>query len=175
MQSEPENFQPIEMLRILAKNDVAYVLIGGLAAVLHGSPTFTNDADVCPSRNVENLHRLARALREMGARIRIPSEPNGLQFACDAEMIAHVKMLNMQTDFGWLDVSIEPGGFELGYEQLRPHALIYPVEDFEVPVAALRDIIASKETANRAKDKAALPYLYALEDELAAQERGEER
>src|SRR6516165_2178442 len=57
VQSEPENFQPIEMLRILAKNDVAYVLIGGLAAVLHGSPTFTNDADVCPSRNVENLHR----------------------------------------------------------------------------------------------------------------------
>lgn len=162
------------MLRILARHDVAYVLIGGLAAVLHGSPTFTNDADVCPSRSAENLHQLARALREMGARIRTASEPEGLQVACDAEMLARVKMLNMQTDFGWMDVSFEPGGFELGYEQLRRHAVIYPVEDFEVPVAALRDIIASKEAANRLKDQAALPHLYALEDEIAAQERGEQ-
>ena len=34
----------------------------------------------------------------------------------------------------------------------------------------LNDVIRSKETANRAKDRAALPHLYALEDELAARD-----
>ena len=159
------------MLRTLARHGVEYVVIGGLAAVLHGSPTFTNDADICPARTHENLERLALALCDMHARIRTDAEPDGLAFACNAEFLGRMKMMNTQTDFGWFDVSFEPGAFEGGYEQLRPQAVDYPVDDFIVPVAALRDVIQSKEAANRTKDQAALPYLYALEDEIAAQER----
>ena len=163
------------MLRTLARYEVEYVLIGGMAAVLHGSPTFTNDADICPRRRRPNLERLASALRDMDARIRTDAEPNGLPFACDAEFLERMNMVNMQTKYGWFDISFEPGAFEQGYEQLIPNAVIYPVEDFSVPVASLRDIITSKEAANRTKDQAALPHLYALEDELAAIEREENR
>ena len=159
------------MLRTLSRHDVEYVLIGGLAAVLHGSPTFTNDADICPRRLHENLERLAAALRDMNPRIRTDAEPDGLVFACDAELLARMKMVNLQTDFGWFDISFEPGGFEHGYEQLAPAAVEYAVEDFTVRVAALRDVIRSKEAANRPKDQAMLPHLYALEDEIAAIER----
>lgn len=159
------------MLRVLAQHNVEYVLIGGLAAVLHGSPTFTNDADICPRRDRPNLERLAAALTEMHARIRTDAEPDGLVFACDAEFLARMKMVNMQTEYGWFDVSFEPGGFERGYDELAPNAVEYPVEDFSVKVASLHDVIRSKEAANRDKDRAALPYLYALEDEIAAAER----
>ena len=163
------------MLRALAHRRVDYVLIGGLAAVLHGSPTFTNDADICPRRTRDNLERLATALRDMSAKIRTDAEPEGLAFACDAPFLERMKMVNLQTTYGWFDISFEPGGFPGGYEELVQHAIEYPVDDFVVLVASLHDVIASKEAANRTKDQAVLPYLYALEDEIAALEREQHR
>ena len=84
-----------------------------------------------------------------------------------------MKMVNLQTDFGWFDIAFEPGGFDGGFDALAPNAVELPVEDFTVRVASLHDVIASKEAANRTKDQAMLPHLDALEDELAARERGE--
>ncbi len=74
---------------------------------------------------------------------------------------------------GDFDISFEPEAraFAGGYDESRPHAVAYPVEAFTAYVAAPRDIIASKEAANRAKDQAAPPHLYTLEDEIAAIER----
>ena len=171
MPRDVTRFQPIEALRTLASHQVAYVVIGGLAAALHGSPANTNDTDICPEGSPENLDRLAAALREMDARIRTDAEPDGLPLACDATFLARMKMVNVDTKYGWFDISFEPGGFPEGYSSLVPHAVRFPVEGFEVLVASLRDVIASKEAANRPKDHATLPYLYALEDEIAAQER----
>jgi hypothetical protein len=65
-----------------------------------------------------------------------------------------------------LDLSIRPAGFG-GYEDLIEHAVAFDVGGFVVQVAGLDDIIQSKETADRAKDRAALPQLYALRDEIA--------
>jgi hypothetical protein len=158
------------MFTTLARHNVEYVLIGGLAANLHGSPLVTNDADITPLRTPDNLQRLAEALRELNARIRTTAEPDGLPFACDAEMFERTKMVNMHTNAGDFDISFEPAAFN-GYDELASHAVETVVFGVLVKVAALRDIIRSKETANRAKDQAALPVLYALEDEIAAQER----
>jgi hypothetical protein len=167
----PEPLDPETLFRALAEHKVEYVLIGGLAANLYGSPLVTNDADICPSSARDNLERLAAALRDLDARIRTSAEPEGLEFARDAESLEHMRMVNMQTRAGDFDISFEPGGFARGYDELVEHAVDFTVFGVRVPVAALRDIIASKEAANRAKDQAALPHLYALEDELAAIER----
>ena len=83
---------PERLFAVLARHAVDYVLIGGLAAVLHGSALVTNDADICPNRDPENLARLADALRELDARVRTPSEPGGVAFACDAELLARMQM-----------------------------------------------------------------------------------
>jgi hypothetical protein len=56
---------------------VRYVLIGGQAAILHGSPLTTEDVDITPQGDAENLLRLAGALTELEARIRVTSEPEG--------------------------------------------------------------------------------------------------
>lgn len=61
------------------------MLVGGLAATLHGSPVTTQDADICPERTPENLERLAAAMRELRARIRTEGVEDGLPFACDAK------------------------------------------------------------------------------------------
>lgn len=160
------------MFRALARARVEYVLIGGLAAVLHGAPIITQDADICPRRTPENARRLATALRAMRARVRTVTEPDGLDFACDAAFLDRMKMVNLATRFGDFDISFEPGGFTGGYDDLVSQATTFNIEGIPVKAAALSDIISSKQAADRPKDHAALPVLYALEDEIAAREAG---
>ena len=75
-------------------------------------------------------------------------------------------MLKLTTDFGDFDLAFRPAGFG-GYDDLIEHALEYDLDGVVVVVAGLDDVIRSKEAANRGKDRAALPQLYALRDEIA--------
>lgn len=154
-------FQPEEILRALERHGVRYVLIGGLAATLHGSPLRTGDADICPARDLDNLERLGLALGSMQARIRAADAPDGLPFACDARLLAQVELLNLTTAFGDLDIAFLPTGTQ-GYEDLVQHVDQYDLEGLIVPVARLEDLIRSKLAAGRAKDQAALPTLRTL-------------
>ena len=154
-------FQPEEMLRALERHGVRYILIGGLAATLHGSPLRTGDADICPARDPDNLARLARALIEMQARIRAADAPEDLPFACDARFLAQVELLNLSTAYGDLDLSFIPTGTG-GYEELVKQAEQYDLDGLIVPVASLEDVIRSKRAAGREKDRAALPTLETL-------------
>jgi hypothetical protein len=151
-----------EIFAALGRHQVHYVVIGGLGAVLHGSPLLTRDADICPGRDRDNLERLAAALREIGARIRTRDVEGGLRFACDAAFLSKIEVaLNLVTDFGDLDLSFLPAGTQ-GFSELAPRAVGMPVAGCVVQVAALEDIIRSKEAANRPKDRAALPTLRLL-------------
>src|SRR5438477_4105058 len=105
------------MFACLHRHDVRFVLIGGLAATLHGSPLPTLDVDICPALDPENLRRLAAALEEMDARIRTPDAPEGVRFPHDAAFLANVQMLNLTTLFGDLDLSFRPSGTD-GYADL---------------------------------------------------------
>ncbi len=78
-----------EIFACLDRHSVRYVLIGGLAAVLHGSPLTTLDADICPDREAGNLERLAAALQEMDARIRTPDSETGVPFPRAAGFLAN--------------------------------------------------------------------------------------
>jgi hypothetical protein len=159
-------FDPIGALRVLAAHDVRFVVIGGYATVLHGSALFTYDADVCPARDSDNLTHLCAALEEMDARLRAIDEPDGVPFSCSDQFLAQMTMLNLTTRFGDFDLSFRPAGVG-GYEALVERAVDFDVGGLVVSVAGLDDIIHSKETADRAKDRAALPQLYALRDEIA--------
>ena len=165
----PNPLQPEELLGALGRHGVDYVLIGGLAASLHGSSALTNDADICPDPGTSNLDRLATALRDMDARIRTDAEPDGLPFACDAEFLRRTRLANLTTRFGDFDIAFEPAGTG-GYQDLVARAVDFDIDGVTVRVAALSDIIRSKEAANRPKDHATLPILYALQDEIAERE-----
>jgi hypothetical protein len=163
-------FEPSLILATLAEHRVEFVVVGGIAAILHGAPTVTSDADVCPSRDPKNLERLCAALEAMDARIRTVDSPNGHPFACDAALLSRVKMLNLITRFGTFDLTFDPAGFP-DYELLASRATEMSIDGHGVLVAALDDVIRSKELANRPKDHATLPILYALRDEIARRER----
>lgn len=154
-----------EMFACLDRHGVEYVLIGGLAAVLHGSPLPTVDADICPSAEHDNLVRLATALEELDARIRTPDTPEGVRFPRHATFLSGVALLNLVTRVGDLDLSFTPAG-TTGYADLAARAMKVPIHGVAVPVAALEDVIRSKEAAGRPKDVRALPTLRQLLDEI---------
>lgn len=157
--------QAEELFALLDRHGVEYVLIGGLAAVLHGSPLPTLDADICPSSDQANLERLASALREVDARLRTPDSPNGVAFPCDASFLGGVELLNLVTSLGDLDLSFKPSG-TTGFSDIARKAVTLEVRGVRVRVAALEDVIRSKEAAGRPKDQRSLPVLRQLLEEI---------
>ena len=160
------NFDPIAICRILNEERVDYVVVGGFASVILGSPLPTEDIDVLPDRSVENLIRLAAALKRLNARIRTESE--AVPALLDAEFLANMPfMLNLVTDFGIIDLTFEPSGPARGFADWNADASSEMVADgLVIRVASLDDIIASKRAADREKDRRALPYLESLRDIL---------
>lgn len=160
------SFDPERVLEVLGRHGVEFVLIGGLAAVAHGSPLPTTDVDVTPDRDAANLERLAGALRELEARIRT-ADPDGVVFPIDgAFLAAQPRMLNLTTSAGDLDLTFVPAGFDGGFDQLEAESdLVELVEGLMTRVARLPAIIRSKEAADREKDRRAMPYLLALLEE----------
>jgi hypothetical protein len=163
------DFDPERLLAALAAADVRFVLIGGMAAILHGDVGVTVDLDVVPEREPENLERLALALRALGARIRTQGEPEGLAFDCSSaflRLLAPDAILNLTTRSGDLDLTFRPSGTH-GYADLRREAVeIEAADGLRILVASLADVIRSKEAANREKDRLALPRLRRLLDRI---------
>ncbi len=154
-------FDPRAVFDALDRHGVRYVLIGGMAAILHGAPHVTTDVDVVPQDARENLERLSEVLQELHARIRVPGEPNGVPFDHSSESLARVRVWNLQTDVGDLDITFEPSGTR-GFEDLRRDAIVMHLRSGAVTVASLADVVRSKEAADRPRDRAALPGLRAL-------------
>ena len=161
----PAPLDPGCIFRVLAEYEVEYVLVGGLAGVLHGSTAMTNDANIVPANDSENLVRLSAALSDLDARLRVLDDPDGVPFDPHPSLLKSMAMLNMTTRCGDLDLTFTPAALE-DYDELLANSEAFELDGHRVNVAALADIIRSKESADRPKDHATLPILRALQDEL---------
>jgi hypothetical protein len=151
-------FRPEEIFRVLSEHGVRFVLIGGYAALLHGSPYATFDVDVVPAEDRANLAALSRALKEMHAKVWTQDAPGGLAFDHTAETLSMGRIWNLITDHGRLDITFEPSG-TAGYDDLRRDAVSLTVLGQQVDVASLADVVRSKQAADRQKDELVLPVL----------------
>ncbi len=157
------SFEPEAIFATLNDHGVEYVVIGGIAATLRGSPLRTGDANICPAAGRENLARLGPALRGLEARIRL-DDGTSLDAPLDARMLAGATTWTLTTAKGDLDIAFQPAG-TTGYDDLVVAAERYELEGgVLVTVASLADVIRSKEAANRPKDREALPVLRELLD-----------
>jgi hypothetical protein len=159
-------FRPERILEVLAARHVDYVMIGGFAAAIHGSDVVTGDLDITPATGDGNLERLSLALDDLDARVRTDDTPDGLPFAHDPTSLARGTVWNLVTNAGDLDLAMMPSGTQ-GYDDLRRDATAMVVVGVPTRVAALADIIRSKEAAGREKDRAVLPMLRRLQNEIA--------
>lgn len=152
------------ILDTIGRHEVEYIVIGGFAAELHqvAIPP-TRDVDVTPSPTEENLERLARALRELNARFRVPGgPPEGVEVpdGITASWLTNMVTVTLVTDAGALDIALQPDG-TTGYDDLARSVTMIAHEGLDVPVAGLADVIRSKEAAGREKDLLVLPALRA--------------
>lgn len=151
-------FAPEAMLAVLNEHGVRLVLVGGFAAVIHGSPYVTTDIDIVPERSEANLERLSSALAALHARVWTSAEPEGIPLGHDAASLGRVNVWNLVTEHGRLDITFVPSGTS-GYEDLARDARHLVILGVEVDVASLSDVVRSKEAAGREKDRLVLPVL----------------
>ena len=156
-------FDPVGLLRVLDEHNVAHVVIGGIAAATHGSPSVTGDLDICYQRTPENLEALAAALRELDARLR--GAPDDVGFLLDGPTLAAGDHFTFTTRLGDFDCMATPAGIA-GYDELIPNAVIFDVDGLSAPFASIEDLIRMKRAAGRAKDRVEVEILGALRDEL---------
>jgi hypothetical protein len=147
------------IIAVLNEHGVDYVVIGAFAAHASGAPIPpTLDIDFTPSSSPENLRRIADALRELGARLRVASIPEGVPFDPAPQLIVQMAMLNLTCRYGDFDLAFHPSGTG-GFEDLTVHATAVLIGDTRARVASLADVIRSKRAAARPKDLRVLPTL----------------
>ena len=155
-------FDPLRALRVLLDHGVRFVLIGGLAGRVLGSPSVTNDLDICYARDRPNLGSLAEALVELGARLR--GSPVDVPFLLDAQSLANGMNFSFATDAGALDCLGLPAGVA-GYDELARGAEALDLDGTAVLVCSLDDLIRMKLAAARRKDLIEAEVLGALREE----------
>ncbi len=156
-------FDPLLVLRILVEHGVRFVLIGGFAAAIRGSPVITGDVDICYARDDENLERLAAALEELGATLR--GAPSDVPFQLDARTLREGEHFTFATKAGALDCLGTPAGTD-GFADLDASATDEDLDGLVVRVASVDDLIRMKRAAGRPQDLIAAEWLAALRDEL---------
>jgi hypothetical protein len=162
-------FDAGELVRILQRHEVDFVIIGGIAGQLWGSPTITQDLDICYAREQTNLEHLAAALRELNAKLRGVKED--VPFRLDARTLFNGDSFTFITDFGAFDCLATPSGTS-GYNDLKQGAEAMPVGGGrKVWVCSIDDLIRMKRAAGRRKDQLELEHLGALRDERSQRRR----
>lgn len=164
-------FDPQAILHALDRNGVEYILVGGLGARAHGALRPTSDIDCVPDGGTSNLDRLAQALTQLGARLRVggmtDEEARQLPVQLDATTLRSFGSSTWMTDAGPIDLLRElrdRSGRDVPFDELRIRSVDQEIAGVVVHVAGLEDIIYSKEHADRPKDREALPELRRIRD-----------
>jgi predicted nucleotidyltransferase len=156
---ELPDFSPKALLQRLVDGGVDFVIVGGVAAVAHGSVTFTQDLDISYAPDDENVDRLGRVLVDLGARLR--GVTDDVPFVPDGRTLRRTRLLTLDTALGQIDLLAQPDGAPL-YGRLRDRAVVQDVAGVQVRVASLDDLIAMKKAAGRPKDLVAVEELEAI-------------
>jgi hypothetical protein len=151
-----------ERLAALARREVQFVVIGGMAAQLHGVSRSARDLEICPAWRLENFRRLVTALETVEARLK----PD-LEVRPSVELLRETPVTRWRTPPGDLDVHLACSGkygVPVGFSELAPRALELVVAGAVVLVAPLEDLISAMEYTNRdlEDDREALRQLRAL-------------
>jgi hypothetical protein len=152
----------------LADAGVDFVVIGGVAAQVHGSSRITFDLDIAYDRADENLAKLVRVLVQLDAKLR--GAPPDVPFILDEKTLKAGGNFTFTTAYGPLDILAYPAGAR-PYERLRADALVREIEGRTIRFSSPDDLIAMKKAAAREKDLGDMRELQALADEIGRRER----
>ena len=147
------------LLQQLTDNQVAFIIIGGVAAVIHGSSRLTQDLDVVYQRTPENLARLVQALADHSPYLR--GAPPGLPFRWSPMTLRMGLNFTLETNLGAIDLLGEiPGGGN--YADLLAHSFETEIFGLRCRCLDLPALIRAKRAAGRPKDLEAIAELESI-------------
>lgn len=150
------------LLSALNREGVMFVIIGGVAATLHGSARLTNDLDIAYERSAVNYERLVRAVAEYKPYLR--GAPAGLPFQFDSETLRRGLNFTLRTDVGDLDLFGEVTGIGQ-YNAVVANSVEVALFGSTYRFINLEALIQAKRAAGRPKDLEVLAELEAIREE----------
>ncbi len=150
-----------KLLKLLLENDIDFVLIGGFAAVVHGSTLVTQDLDICSSMSVENIEKLRSILKDYNPVHRMNRAAN-LSFTDHPESLEGINNIYLDTDLGILDIlsATEPAG---DFQTIKKNSIQIEIYGHICNVISIDDLIKVKSSMNRAKDIQAVQELVQIQ------------
>lgn len=148
-----------QLLQFLLENKLDFVLVGGLAGVVHGSAQVTQDLDICLLAKASVVEELRRILAPLHPMHRMT--PQRLSFLTEPRDISSIKNIYLDTDLGPLDILSDIKGVG-DFERVKSKAISAHIFGFSCNVISLDDLIITKQAMGRTRDKAALVELLAI-------------
>jgi predicted nucleotidyltransferase len=145
------------LLKRLLDHNVDFVLAGGLACVVHGSPLVTQDVDICVFFDDLQIAKLREALKDLDPKFRM--NPNFKpSFLDHPKRSNELKNIYLETSLGILDMmsELQPIG---DFQAVSRRAVTVRLYGHDCKVVSLEDLISIKEMMSRPKDKEALLHL----------------
>ena len=147
--NKPNSFDACRLITVLASNNIEFIIIGGIAGILHGISRPTFDVDVIYRRTPENLQRIVDALAPLKPYLR--GAPEGLPFYFDFETLSRGLNFTLTTTEGPIDfLGSVPGAQD--YEALLPETLSMEICGIQAKVANIDSLINMKRMVGRPKD-----------------------
>jgi predicted nucleotidyltransferase len=152
-------FRPTALLDALNRHRVDFVVIGGVAAITHGSSRLTQDLDITYATDEANLKALGDTLLELKARLREVDED--VPLVPDQRTLKRTTILTLDTSAGPLDLLTQPPGAP-PYEQLRRDATRVTLDSASFLIASIDHLVAMKIEAGRPRDLGDIDELNAI-------------
>ena len=150
------------VFRALVPAEVRFIVIGGIAAILHGTARITYDVDAVYARERENIRRLVAALKPFSPYLR--GAPKSLPFSWDEQTVRNGLNFTLETTIGDVDLLGEVAGGG-SYDDLLSHSQEGMAFGFPCRVVTLEKLIVLKRAAGRPKDLEPIAELQALLEE----------
>lgn len=153
-----------KLLKNLLENKIDFVLIGGFAAVVHGSTLVTQDVDICMSISDDSINKLRLALKDVNPWHRM-NRKSKLSFLEHPSRVDNLNNIYLQTDLGVLDILSEtrPAG---DFEEIKEKSIEIPLYGYKCRVISIDDLILVKESMKRPKDIQAVLELKKVREQL---------
>jgi hypothetical protein len=149
-----------DLLARLLASKVEFVVVGGFAAVMHGSTLVTQDVDICCRFNEENLMKIQAAVADLHPVHR--SRPD-LPLHLTPEQCASLRNVYLKTDAGALDCLSEVLGVG-SYEEVLKNSVVAELVFGDCRVLDLEALIRAKEAMGRDHDRITVKQLKAIQE-----------
>jgi hypothetical protein len=153
----------LDLLERLNRYAVEYVLVGGVAAVVHGSQLVTRDVDICAPLDAPNLAKIVASLSDLQAKFRMTQDRRPLPM--ESEKLVGFKNLYLETNLGQLDVLSEIAGVG-DYAAVSLHSIRLDLGGVICRILDLDTLILSKQALGRPRDLQAVIELEAIRRHL---------